>query len=90
MSIYILTNGAWQAGEDVATPILSRVKQLMETKTECGIQFIQFGTDPQGLSQLQHLDKELRLLMKSVDTEPSTGNVWKMILGSIDEFFRSD
>jgi len=85
MIIYILTDGAWQSEQDIKTPIRFLVAQLMEVGMEdkhCWIQFIQFGTDPHGTSHLRHLDKELKLLMKFVDTEPSTGNVWKMLLGA--------
>ena len=65
MVIYILTNGTWQLGQDAKTPIGSLVKQLMEIGMEyekIWIQFIQFGADPQGTSQLQNLSKELKLL----------------------------
>jgi hypothetical protein len=66
MKIYVLTDGAWEPGRDIETPIRSLVKQLTEVQMkrgQCGIQFIQFGTDHLAASELQHLDEELKLPM---------------------------
>jgi len=66
MNIYVLTDGAWEPGRDIETPIRSLVKQLTEVELkrgQCGIQFIRFGTDHLAASELQHLDKELKLPM---------------------------
>ncbi|CZR62093.1 uncharacterized protein PAC_11990 [Phialocephala subalpina] len=97
LSLYILTDGVWQHKCDAATPIRTLVKTLRGFnmgKGQVGIQFIRFGNDPTGVQRLVDLDDNLKIKGLSedeqldiVDAEPSNGNVWKMLLGSINASF---
>ncbi|KAI4643857.1 hypothetical protein J4E93_006870 [Alternaria ventricosa] len=59
-----------------------------------GIQFIRFGDDPIGKQRLEYLDndnlKHYEVPGDIVDTEPSTGNVFKMLLASTDPSWDND
>ncbi|KAH8764701.1 hypothetical protein F5882DRAFT_247628, partial [Hyaloscypha sp. PMI_1271] len=57
-----------------------------------GIQFIRFGNNFAGQKRLKRLDDNLTVekagvKIDIVDTEPSKGNVWKMLLGAINPWF---
>lgn len=65
LSLYIFTDGKWQPESDAETPIRSHVEKLEAQgtpKNQVGIQFIQFGDDPDGQAQLERLDSRLGLL----------------------------
>lgn len=60
MSIYILTNGVWEGGQDAQTPIRDLTMVLKHygyDRKQLGIQFISFGNDGQGLQRLADLDQ---------------------------------
>ncbi|PVI06060.1 hypothetical protein DM02DRAFT_34015 [Periconia macrospinosa] len=90
VTIYVLTNGIWRDGDDWLDGIVKPIKNLVAQGTEkrqLGIQFIQFGQDPEGTKRLEILDDELRqhgVTEDFVDIEHWTGNVYKMLLGAID------
>jgi serine/threonine protein kinase len=94
LSVYVLTDGVWNhaPGEvcGVEQPIKQFVSKLSkdgELNLKVGIQFIQFGNDKIGSERLGLLDHGLEqfgIEMDIVDTVPSTGNIWKMLLGAFD------
>lgn len=64
ISIYVLTDGLWQAGTDVSRAVKNMVDQLNKrglTKSHMGIQFIRFGADPEAIQTLKRLDDGLGL-----------------------------
>ncbi|KAF2263815.1 kinase-like protein [Lojkania enalia] len=100
VNIYILTDGVWQPGDTplhgLAGTIRSIVDRLIQdgvNTNHVGIEFIQFGDDLIGSERLKVLDTGLQKFGISeaiVDTEPSTGNIWKMLLGSFDPYWGGD
>ena len=63
LSLYVLTDGIWQPGCDVETPITSMVNKLKEhdlLDKQVGIQFIRFGHDEAAIRHLDYLDRELK------------------------------
>ncbi|OAG07882.1 uncharacterized protein CC84DRAFT_1173477 [Paraphaeosphaeria sporulosa] len=90
VNIYILTDGIWEEGDEWLPAIVDSINKLIESgmrKGQLGIQFIQFGSDPVGTERLRMLDEDLDeygVSQDLIDTEPSTGNVYKMLLGAID------
>lgn len=93
LNLYILTDGVWQPDCDASMPIQYLVEKLEELKLpdgQVGIEFISFGNDKTGLERMERLDSELNLKRDIVDTEPSNGNVWKMLLGAINKWFDDD
>ncbi|KAM0797870.1 hypothetical protein BDR22DRAFT_428266 [Usnea florida] len=92
-NVYIFTDGVWQPNCDPTDLIKKLVKGLEQNsmnREQFGIQFIRFGNDAEGIKRLNHLDSGLGLDMDIVDTEPSNGNVWKMLLGAINNWFDDD
>jgi hypothetical protein len=64
LSLYVLTDGAWEPGSDASSAIKKVVDLLTRfgyTKDDkqLGIQFISFGEDEVGLKTLEHLDNDL-------------------------------
>lgn len=60
MSIYILTDGVWEGGQDAQTPIrelITVLKQYKYDRKQVGIQFIRFGNDDKGFERLAELDQ---------------------------------
>ncbi|KAG8532872.1 uncharacterized protein KY384_002750 [Bacidia gigantensis] len=93
LSLYVLTDGVWQPDTDLVLEIQDMVDHLEQHKLrdkQIGIQFIQFGNDPIGTARLRHLDQGLNLKLDIIDTTPATGNVWKMLLGAINDWFDND
>ena len=94
LSLYVLTDGVWQPNNKpskVIIPLLNHLKQQGLRWTHAGIQFIRFGKDPEGTRHLQQLDRMLsRENLNVFDTEPASGNVWKMLLGAINPWFDDD
>ncbi|KAG8532871.1 uncharacterized protein KY384_002749 [Bacidia gigantensis] len=93
LSLYIFTDGVWLPGSDAEEPVRSMVATLKEhglMQKQVGIQFIRFGHHVEAIRMLNHLDSDLDLGIHLVDTEPSDGNIWKMLLGSIDIWFGYD
>jgi hypothetical protein len=94
LTIYVLTDGVWQPNSDGTRSIKTFVEKLrdlgiQDPAKQIGISFIQFGNHEEGAKKLQRLDEGLarEANFDIVDTELSTGNVWKMFLGSTDHFF---
>jgi hypothetical protein len=102
LSIYVLTDGAWQDSPGpvcgVEEPIRILTKTLTENRqldTKVGIQFIRFGNDQLGERRLEILDSQLKeyfpdISMDIVDTTKSDGNVLKMLLGAFDRYWDED
>lgn len=90
VNIYILTDGVWSEGQECLSTVQEHIRQLACRLGEAGklehvgIQFIRFGNDEIGRQRLDTLDDGAPLHRDIVDTEPSTGNVFKMLFGSID------
>ena len=94
VNIYILTDGVWTPGQHCVSVIQDHVtalvKHLVATGRlqHVGIQFIRFGNDEVGKQRLDFLDNDdmrhYTVPRDIVDTEPSTGNVFKMLLASTD------
>ncbi|KAK6437371.1 hypothetical protein LTR95_006430 [Oleoguttula sp. CCFEE 5521] len=102
LSLYILTDGVWETPEHkgggyLEPEIRMLVQELIAAglpRNQAGIQFIRFGNHEVGKQRLEHLDRlaeELKLGCDIVDTEPvEGGNIWKMLLGAINENFDDD
>ena len=131
LSLYVLTDGIWQAKTDLRQVIRTLVDHLIQyklTNKQIGIQFIRFGNDEGGSERLEMLDSGLnldlyalitissasylfpcRFLIRArskqvfifktfantahrdlIDTTPSNGNVWKMLLGPVNDTFDDD
>jgi len=64
------------------------------SEKQIGIQFIRFGKDKIGRTRLRYLDEKIKkqrgLARDICDTTPADGNVWKMMLGSIDSAWDDD
>ncbi|KAK3649115.1 hypothetical protein LTR22_013085 [Elasticomyces elasticus] len=90
LSIYVMTDGLWQSSNP-EVPIMAIVQTLVNLKLpreQVGIQFIGFGENTSGLEHLKLIDQmNLDWGLDIVDTESSQGNIWKMLLGAIDEAF---
>jgi hypothetical protein len=64
MSLYILTDGAWQPKSNAEDPIrtlVTKLEKFEKSRNQVGIQFIQFGNDEAGGKLLTHLDNGLHL-----------------------------
>ena len=93
-NIYILTDGVWSEGlyclltiQDHITGLVKHLSTNSRLK-HVGIEFIQLGDDEVGKERLEFLDNDglqhYDVPGDIVDTEPSTGNVFKMLLTSYD------
>jgi len=68
LSLYIFTDGNWQHGSDAIAPIRNMVSLMNKRnfpKERVGIQFIQFGDDPEGTKRLNYLDSQLGQSIKA-------------------------
>lgn len=93
VTLYILTDGVWEARSNLdgfVGDVVRFMDQNSMLRKHIGIQFIQFGRNPLGTARLAHLDNGLGLARDIVDTEPSTGNVLKVLLGPVDETFDAE
>lgn len=62
LSLYILTNGVWEAECKPEIPIknvVQKLQDLRKDREQIGIQFISFGNDIVGMERLRHLDDDL-------------------------------
>jgi hypothetical protein len=94
VNIYILTDGVWSQGQECLSTVQDHITGLVNRLSgtgrleHVGIQFIRFGDDEVGKQRLDILDndkmKYYDVPRDIVDTEPSTGNIFKMLLGSTD------
>ncbi|KAI9671710.1 MAG: hypothetical protein M1831_003238 [Alyxoria varia] len=90
LSLYVLTDGAYQQHSNLAEPIRRIIHKL---ETECkgeryvGIQFIRFGNDQAGKKKLRDLDRGHGLPRDIVDTTKANGDTWKMLLGAINDTY---
>ncbi|KAG4434108.1 hypothetical protein IFR05_010417 [Cadophora sp. M221] len=92
LSLYILTNGVWEAECKPEIPIknvVQKLQDLRKDREQIGIQFISFGNDTIGMERLRHLDddltRDLKLDHDIVDTTPWYDNICKMLLGHLNE-----
>ncbi|KAF4634094.1 hypothetical protein G7Y89_g4015 [Cudoniella acicularis] len=80
INIYFLTDGLWEGHPDLDESLKDLLVYLIRLEREdsnFGIQFIKFGDNPVGEEHLSRID--------NVDVTPSTGNVWKMLLGASND-----
>lgn len=90
--IIVLTDGCWIPDSDInlGNTILRLASTLKDTKRNpqmIGIQFVQFGRDSDARRRLERLDNGLGLEEYDiVDTEPSDGNGFKMLVGPIQKW----
>jgi len=91
MVLFVLTDGLWWPNSDAKIPLASLVR-TMSTPTynlprnQVGIQFIRFGESEEGMLRLDELDDFFSFDVVDVE-EWKRGNVWKMLLGSINRDF---
>ncbi|KAH7324079.1 kinase-like domain-containing protein [Rhexocercosporidium sp. MPI-PUGE-AT-0058] len=100
MTIIVLTDGLWEGvknKEEVSEQIVTFIKKVRDLPNNVvprrvSIEFIQFGTDEAATARLKHLDDNLkdRGIPDVIDTEPSNGDVYKMLLGSLVENYDGD
>ncbi|KAK5064908.1 hypothetical protein LTR84_000742 [Exophiala bonariae] len=93
VTLYILTDGVWEDQSDLSSFIRDVVRFMDEydmPRKHIGIQFIRFGNSTRGAERLRVLDSGLGLRRDIVDTIPSTGNVFKILLGPVDPTFDDD
>lgn len=101
ISLYVFTDGRWQLGDKQLERVVRVIKRTVEFLEKegandkmVGIQFISFGNDVVGKERLRWLDEDLKekyhLARDICDTTPSDGNVWKMLLGSINDEWDGD
>ncbi|KAI2476234.1 SPS1 Serine-threonine protein kinase [Pyrenophora tritici-repentis] len=94
MNIYIFTDGVWSKENNCVETTVQHIELLVDKLVQSGqlqgvgIQFIRFGDDQVGRERLDFLDNDglqnYRVATDIVDTEPATGNVFKMLLASTD------
>ncbi|KAI1577344.1 SPS1 Serine threonine protein kinase [Pyrenophora tritici-repentis] len=94
MNIYIFTDGVWSKENNCVETTVQHIELLVDKLVQSGqlqgvgIQFIRFGDDQVGRERLDFLDNDglqnYRVATDVVDTEPATGNVFKMLLASTD------
>ena len=71
LSLYVLTDGVWQAKTDLRQVIETLVDHLIQhklTNKQIGIQFIQFGNDARGTKRLKKLDSGLNFKLYVLTT----------------------
>ncbi|KAL9108230.1 MAG: hypothetical protein Q9227_006968 [Pyrenula ochraceoflavens] len=101
ISLYVLTDGVWQPGKRQRDMVANSIKRMVEhlenigaPNKMVGVQFIRFGNNEIGMDRLQWLDAELKnewgLARDICDTTNAAGNVWKMMLGSINDYWDDD
>ncbi len=92
VNVYVLTDGRWQPESDASIGesfrrLVSTLKLHGRNPKQIGVQFIQFGDDAEARQRLERLDNGLGLgVYDIVDTEPSAGNGFKMLLGAISKW----
>lgn len=96
ISYFIFTDGVWQPNSQVSKPICQLLHNLQgSSKHQVAISFIQFGNDPIGTKRLRFLDEGLvetygeayGFERDVVDYERADGDVLKMILGPLDDWW---
>ncbi|KAE9370120.1 kinase-like protein [Stipitochalara longipes BDJ] len=100
LTIIVLTDGVWGgtlAREDVNKQIVTFVRSVRELSNNLiyrhvSIEFVQFGKDPTATMHLRILDDMLTDagVPDVIDTEPSDGDVYKMLLGSFVDNYDED
>lgn len=90
----VLTDAVWYPYPQcrASDPILWLLRALGQAawNHQVGISFIQFGNDNTGTRRLQFLDNGLHRTYEVpdvIDYEPHDGNILKMILGSISQYW---
>jgi hypothetical protein len=67
-TLLVFSNGVWDEdvptnGRGVENPIVKTVNQMLTRgidRVDLAIQFVRFGSDPYGVSRLEHMDNFLR------------------------------
>lgn len=93
ISVYFLTDGLYLDRANLMNPIqkvLTEVKPQRKNAHFVGLQLIHIGDNSQAAQRLKNLDRYFQGKNDIVDTEPSTGNVYKMLMGSIDPRYDGD
>ncbi len=101
ISLYVFTDGRWQSGNGQIAGVARAIKRMVDFLEEnkvmdkqVGVQLIRFGDDGDGKARLKYLDevlpKAMHLPQDICDTTSADGNVWKMLLGSINSTWDGD
>jgi len=63
LNVYILTDGIWTPSCNIVPAIDKTVNMMVELslRKQVGLQFISFGTDPEGLARMELVDNRLGL-----------------------------
>ncbi|KAL8696543.1 MAG: hypothetical protein Q9224_002741 [Gallowayella concinna] len=83
LSLYVLTDGVWDSECNLITEVKNLVALLQKHELPnkyVGIQFIRFGNDPKAKERLRDV----------IDTTSADGNVWKMLLGAVNDWYDND
>lgn len=102
-TLIVLTDGVWRGMKEPHAVEDTIIRRMNEITRQLGnatgnskknsravtIQFIQFGRDEAATNRLHLLDQGLIdvEIPDIIDTEPSNGNVLKMLLGSVEASF---
>ncbi|KAH6656535.1 hypothetical protein BKA67DRAFT_531800 [Truncatella angustata] len=106
LTLIIFTDGIWndvKQKQSVSRQIVSLLEWWLDKNTHkeqlenrgLSIQFVRFGNDTDAIEELDRMDKNLTMsdgtqLPDIIDHEPAEGNIYKMILGSLDERYDVD
>ncbi|KAL8919647.1 MAG: hypothetical protein Q9208_006679 [Pyrenodesmia sp. 3 TL-2023] len=95
LSFYILTDAKWQPTDvgEIIKDMVQKMKDKGLPKEHVGIQFIRFGEDQASIDKLDELDHGLGLNAQGMDVVDHTywnGNVWKMLLGAVNDWYDDD
>ncbi|KAL8911664.1 MAG: hypothetical protein Q9171_003191 [Xanthocarpia ochracea] len=93
LTLIILTDGIWagmgnnqHAVNDIIVNFMHDLEAVIGDLVDrpVSIEFIQLGNDPEATYRLRRLDKDIKLnrIPDIIDTEPASGDVNKMLLGS--------
>lgn len=95
LSFYILTDAKWQPTdvEGLIKDLVGDMRGKGCPKEHVAIQFIRFGDDPASIQRLDGLDHGLGLNAMGMDIVDHTlwdGNVWKQLLGALNDWYDDD
>ncbi|KAJ0103838.1 uncharacterized protein J7T55_000466 [Diaporthe amygdali] len=106
LTLIILTDGIWSGVRNKGTVkggivhAVERAQNQGALRKQIGerglsIQFVRFGHDEEAIAKLEHMDNNLedtdgQPLPDIIDHEPADGNIFKMILGSLDSKYDDD
>ncbi|KAL8922484.1 MAG: hypothetical protein Q9172_003549 [Xanthocarpia lactea] len=98
LTLIIMTDGVWagmgknqHAVNDIIVKFIHGLESLVGDLVHrpVSIEFIQFGDDPEATYRLRRLDTDMKWkgIPDIIDTEPASGDVNKMLLGSFVEAY---